>query len=176
MVTRLKGNCSRSWMSSIANFYAILQSGTVKRPDKTAHNGSVEHSGRLHKVTLKQTKKMERILQGAGIETRSMSWAALAYEADIKDVISRTALHVLGSLNYYKCTACRPGWASRISAKTLRIRRTYARPWSHTSRLAPRSVLGWGSLWHRPNVHFPFYSKIGRKILPDMQTRSSQGG
>lgn len=57
---------------------------------------------------------MERIVEDHRTEGRTLSWAALGYEAglDLKDPQGHTVKKAMGTMNYYMCIACKKNQVS----------------------------------------------------------------
>ena len=72
------------------------------------HPNREESRGRPPKVTQKDIWNMEKILESDRIETRKMTWEQLGFEAEL-DVCGKTIKRAMGTLDYYKCIACRKG-------------------------------------------------------------------
>lgn len=61
---------------------------------------------------------MERLLQTEGIEARSYTWEQLGFEVGL-DCSGRGVQRAMGTMDYYKCIACR---RSRVTEKTAKDR------------------------------------------------------
>jgi hypothetical protein len=85
----------------------------------SVQNRPQEPRGRKPLLTPTDIRKMERIIEDADFESRSMTWDTLAYEAGL-DVSPHTVQRAMGTLNYHKCIACKKGWVNKASA-TRRI-------------------------------------------------------
>ena len=96
--------------------WAIISKGSVDRRHHNAE-GVEERRGRPPLISQEQIKEMDRILQEAGFEARTMSWAELAYEVGIEGVAPDTIKRAMGTMDYSKCIACRKGWYSKKAAQ-----------------------------------------------------------
>ena len=105
--------------------------------DRTLNNDPdlLETRGRPKKITLDHLDIMDKILQAGDLQDRAMTWETLGYEAGL-DVSARTIQRAMGSLNYYKCVACRKTWISpdlairrKESAKTMLARYPKSEDW-----------------------------------------------
>ena len=56
------------------------------------------------------------ILENEGIEARGLTWEQLGTEVGL-DVSGCTVRRALGTLEYYKCIACKKGWVNEQTAE-----------------------------------------------------------
>jgi transposase len=98
--------------------YRILASESANQSDRTFHNqpGVTETRGRRKKIIDEDLHQIEEILHNSDIETRSVTWETLAYEAGL-DVSVDTIRRAIGSLDYHKCIACRKAWINKDLGK-----------------------------------------------------------
>ena len=67
-----------------------------------------EKRGKKSKVTPKDVRQIERILEEDGFCARALTWAQLGYEAGL-DVSESCIRRHMGTMDYHKCIACRKG-------------------------------------------------------------------
>jgi hypothetical protein len=89
---------------------------------------------------------MEEILHNSDIETRSMTWETLGYEAGL-DVSVDTIKRAMGSLQYHKCIACRKGWVSSDLGKRRKV-------WASTMLDRYPELEDWKRVRFSDEVHF----------------------
>ncbi len=93
---------------------------------RSIHNLKRDNNrGKNTKVSAKDIRQMELILQEDGFCSRALTWEQLGYEAGL-DVSGRTIQRRMGTMDYYKCIACRKGWCNE-RIKTRRLE--YAEYW-----------------------------------------------
>ena len=84
-----------------------------------------EQRGKAAKISPKDVRRMEQILEEDGFCARALIWEQLGYEADL-DVCRATIPRHMGTIDYHKCLACRKGWANEATKKK---RLEYAEYW-----------------------------------------------
>ena len=84
-----------------------------------------EARGAKSKITLKDIRQMERILEEDGFCARALIWEQLGYEANL-DVSGKTIRRAMGTMEYHKYLACRKGW---VNEKGKKRRKEYAEYW-----------------------------------------------
>jgi hypothetical protein len=94
--------------------YQILASEDFNQSDRTFHNrpGAKETRGQPKLIADQDIHQMEAILHDSDIETRSMTWETLGYEAGL-DVSWRKIQRAMGTLDYHKCIACSKAWVNQ---------------------------------------------------------------
>jgi hypothetical protein len=109
----------------------------------------VETRGRPPSISSEDLHRMERIIEDCDVEGRSMSWDTLAYESGL-DVSPRTIQRATGTLNYYKCIACRKGWVNKVTAlnrieyaKLMKARYPHQDDWKRV-RFSDETYIGLG--------------------------------
>jgi transposase len=96
------------------------------------HNRETETRGRKSVISDAQIRVMERIIEEADIQERSMSWEALAIEAGV-DCCARTVRRAMHKRGYKKCIACRKSYVDpKLASKRIKYARDmlnkYPRP------------------------------------------------
>ena len=84
-----------------------------------------EQRGKTAKISPKDIRRMEQILEEDGFCTRALTWEQLGYKADL-DVCRATIRRRIGTIDYHKCLACRKGW---VNESTKKKRLEYAEYW-----------------------------------------------
>ena len=116
---------------------------------RSTHNPKIQETrGRSRKITPKDIRQMERILEEDGIYSRALTWEQLGYEAGL-DVSGRTIQRSMGTMDYHKCIACRKGWVNKASKKR---RVEYAEYW--LSRY--RELNDWNPIRFSDECHYGF--------------------
>lgn len=116
---------------AIANTRQIPKTSVIRICDDTSSRRSIhnpkkeEKRGKDTKVSPKDVRQMELILQEDGFCTRALTWKQLGYEAGL-DVSWRTIQRHMGTIDYHKCIACRKGWCNE---QTKKRRVEYAEYW-----------------------------------------------
>jgi hypothetical protein len=128
--------------------YRILGLELTNPSDRTFHNqpGVTETRGRRKLIIDDDLHRMEEILYNSDIETRSMTWETLAFEAGL-DVSVDIIRRAIGALNYHKCIACRKGWVN----KELGERR---KAWAKTMLDRYPDLEDWKRVRFSDEVHF----------------------
>ena len=75
-----------------------------------------EQRGKAAKMSPKDIRRMEQILEEDGFCARALTWEQLGYEADL-DVCGAKIRRHMGTIDYHKRLACRKGWANEATKK-----------------------------------------------------------
>jgi hypothetical protein len=84
----------------------------LQRHSRRLHNKYIEEDlgpdprGRKPKLTRDDLAKLKDIILRGGLQSRSLTWAALGSIAGIHKVYWRTIRNHIQDLDYYKCIAC----------------------------------------------------------------------
>lgn len=102
-----KEDVFRTFGVSHAKGYKILNENESSR---RRHNNfeAKETRGHPTKITPKDIREMERILEEEGIEARALTWEQLGYEIGL-EVSGRTIQRAMGIMDFHKCIACKKG-------------------------------------------------------------------
>lgn len=109
-----------------------------------------ETRGRPSKITQRDLRALEHIIQSSGQEGRLLSWEGLAIEAGI-EASARTIQRAMGTMAYRRCIACQKSWISpslatkRLQwAKDMLLKYPTKYHWRHV-RFSDETHLGYGS-------------------------------
>ncbi len=91
----------------ITTVYDICDASSSRRSSNNPK--SQEKRGRKSKISAKEVRQMELILQEDGFYSRALTWEQLGYEAGL-NISGRTVQRHMGTMDYHKCIACRKGW------------------------------------------------------------------
>jgi len=97
-----------------ASGYRMLKPETSSRRYDTLVMHNPSHHPRT--ITPEKLREMEMILENEGIEARGLTWEQLGTEVGL-DVSGCTVRRALGTLEYYKCIACKKGWVNEQTAE-----------------------------------------------------------
>lgn len=145
--------------------YNILRQGQPRRHHNIPH--TEERRGRPPLLESKDIIEMDRILQEAGFEGRSLSWGGLAYEANCNHVSEKTIRRAMGTMDYRKCVACRKGWTAKAPAKrrvefaTATLERLPKPEMWHSHRFSDECHAG-----HGPQQRVYIIRKPGERYCP----------
>ncbi len=105
-----KEDVFRTFNVSHRQGYEFLRDDSSSR--RLHNNPSLEESrGRRRLISAEKIREMKWILQEEGIEARAMTWEHLGYEVRL-ECTGQTVKNAMGSLNYWKCIACKKGWVN----------------------------------------------------------------
>lgn len=159
-----KEDVFRTFGVSHARGYEYLNGSSRRR-----HNDpeASETRGRPSKITPKDIREMEKILEEEGIEARALTWDQLAYEIGL-ECSGKTVRRVMQTMEYHKCIACKKGWVNEKTRKkrlewASNMLSKYPKPedWDRV-RFSDEVHFGWG-----PQAKLRIIRKPGQRYCQD---------